>query len=191
MKTLIFGFIGLVTFNLINPAQAATMARVKTDRIESRQAAPGYSSTQTYTGSVMSTNRDGVGLASGLGVTFGFPALTGMFEVGPKGAIQVLLGIPATSPFSIGVGGLYKHTVHEGQGGGLHLGGGLGLGSVAGAFSFAISGVGGFHFGVPGAPRIHVNLDGGITLTVINNATNVAIAPLSPALGVSVIYFFN
>ncbi len=196
MKKLNIILIGLLSFSFLTTqtATAGTKARVKTDRMEySQGAAP---STSSYSsGSFMNTNRDGIGFSTGQVVTFGFSSLTGFFEVGPKGSVQVFFTIPTTAPFSIAVGGLYKHTVLEGQGGGLHLGGGFGFGSInlgTGAnFGVDIAGIAGFHFGVPGAPRIQVNLDGGVSLQIINNSTNFAMAPLSPALGASVIYFFN
>ncbi len=130
----------------------------------------------------------------------GFGSITGLCKWDRLDAIQTFLTIPRTSPFNIAASVLYKRTVLESEGAGFHLGGGLGLGSANGGtggnFIMNMSAIAGFHFPVPGASQIMVHIDGGPNFTLYNigsgaastTQTNFQMTPLSPALGLSIVY---
>ncbi len=105
-------------------------------------------------------------------------------------ALQGYFGILATSPFTFGVGALYKHTVAGGNYAGLHLGGGLGLGTVQGVFNLNIDAVVGFHFFLPSLKNILVNVDFGPSLNILDGATNFKVGGLGTILGLSIHYIF-
>lgn len=127
--------------------------------------------------------------------------LTGIFNFNSLDALQLFLAIPQTSPaFNLGGAVFYKRTIAESQNAGFHLGGGVGLADVSqsgvtGAnFGMNFTVLAGFHFQLPSIPHIVVHLDGGPSFSFYNTSptskTNFTLTPLSPALGLSILYFF-
>ena len=137
-------------------------------------------------------------------------SLTGIIHLTNVDMIQLLAGITGTTGgFGFGVGGLYKRTVIGNQSAGFHLGGGFGIGTVAGAggavngsstsFAMSIAAVIGAHFEIPGT-QIALHFDGGPDFTLVSvsgtngigggTTTNFAMGPLSSLLGATVVYAF-
>jgi hypothetical protein len=159
------------------------------------------------------------GVTVDLGVSSIFPvsiingstggSLTAIIHVTNLDMIQILAGVTGTtSGFGFGVGGQYKRTVLGNQSAGFHLGGGIGLGTAAGAggvngsstnFAMDIVALVGAHFDVPGT-QIAFHLDGGpvfalVSISGVNGiggstSTSFAMGPLSGLLGASVVYAF-
>ncbi|MCM2277055.1 MAG: hypothetical protein NDJ89_03150 [Oligoflexia bacterium] len=160
-----------------------------------------------------SSTKTGLGLASAEAFTGASSSLVALIRFDEKDAIQAYLSLPSTSPFTFSVGGIYKHTVTETpQGAGLHLGGGLSLGTfsktgVAGidvsdlisaaggtgigsstGFALRLSGVAGLHFPLAVASKVMVHLDGGPTFSLLDGNAGFEIGAHSMLLGVSVVY---
>src|SRR4051794_28881226 len=108
----------------------------------------GYATTQsqiTYSQAQANSERESTGryskkLLSGVGLSTinvmpfvsigGFASntsITALRVCSDVNLFQFLVSIPQTSPFNLGVMGLYKRVILESQYAGLHLGGGLGL----------------------------------------------------------------
>lgn len=157
----------------------------------SRAAATTYS---TYTPAATPT-RIGLGLATSEKITGSPTALTAMFDLRGDNWIQTYFSLPSTSPFQFGIAGLFKHTILETMNAGIHIGGGLGIGTLPNGegghnFALAIDGVVGVHFAFPGASALRIDLDAGPSFQIVDGNTNFSIGALSPALGLSVLYFF-
>jgi hypothetical protein len=156
------------------------------------------SSAPTYAGS--SGGKFGLGYAAtgiggGTAGVLGTSAVTGLFNLSSGDMIQVLFAVPSTvGDLSLGVGGVYKHSISEHQGAGFHLGGGLALGTIAGDFAISMAAIAGLRFSVPGTSAIQIHLDGGPSFSLIstspNSQSSFAISALSTALGLSVFYIF-
>lgn len=155
------------------------------------------------------------GMNFGLGVSSIDPiggaggSLTGILAFTQLDALQILASIPGTAgSFRFGVGGIYKRTIVGNQGAGLHLGGGLGLGSTTSAaaggdtdFAMNILGNIGVHY-APGGSDIVFHLDGGPVFGLQKTTTTAAgvststtttdfrVGQLSSILGASVVYMF-
>ena len=121
-------------------------------------------------------------------------ALVAQFDFSSANSVQAFAGIGGTSPFSFGLGGLFKRTIKTFSLGGFHLGGGLGLGSgqtlKGSAFFFSVAAIGGFHFSLPGVDRIQISVDAGPVLNVLDGTANLTLGGLSSALGLSLVYLF-
>lgn len=148
---------------------------------------------------VSETKRFGLGFATLQSVIPGSSAglIAGVVEFDKLNSITLLLSLPTTSPFALGVGGLYKHTVSGSQAAGFHVGGGIGIGNITALntsyLGFGLNILGGFHFEVPGAPQVSVSFDGGPSFNLIASTpsqTNFQVSAFSPALGASIIYLF-
>jgi|GEM_PF-5129997 len=141
---------------------------------------------------VTGPTRFAVGFATVSGFGGANGAISFWYELNPWNSIQGLAAIGGTTPFEVGVGGLYRHTVTGGTSEGLHLGGGALLGSVnAGGSQFfmRMSGLVGAHLTFPGLSRLQLSFDGGVHFDLLNNTFDIRVEPLSPALGFSVHYF--
>ena len=119
-------------------------------------------------------------------------SLVGQFELGHQNALLVHLGLDSTSPVDFGMGVLLRHDFMDGPVG-LHAGGGVGFGAVAGSTAtnsvfFNVVGLGGVHFRMPGAVPIEVLLDGGAIFSAASSGINLKIGALSSQLGISVLY---
>ena len=148
------------------------------------------------------SRRGGSGSGFSLGISTVEPAgtgngtsVTGLFNFTAVDSLQVLFAIPTTTGnFNIFGSGLYKRTILGNKQAGLHVGGGVGAGAVAGNFSFLVAALGGFHFDVPNLPQVSVHLDAGpafqFTDTSPSTTTNFRVSALSSALGLSVFYNF-
>jgi len=91
-------------------------------------------------------------------------ALTGLFSVTRKGAIQGFFMSPSSDPNTYSIGALYKHVVSGSTKRGFHVGGGLGIGDYADDLSFFhIMANAGFRFTIQ--KRIQIHVDGGLTIT--------------------------
>jgi hypothetical protein len=137
----------------------------------------------------------GVGLAAVEALTSSSTALTATYQLNPTDLVQGFFALDSTSPIGrFNVAGLYKHSVHEAELAGFHVGAGLGAGNYqttkGGVFGFALAAVGGIHLAIPGISHVKIHLDGGPVFTMIDNETNLSIKALSPALGLSVFYQF-
>ena len=125
----------------------------------------------------------------------GVPTLTAVFDISSQEMVQVFLGVGGTSGvFQIGLGGLFKHTVTGSKALGLHIGGGFayanisnGVGGSNSAITFA--GVAGVHARFPGLERLALHFDAGPEVTIANSVTNFTLGALSPALGLSIVYY--
>jgi hypothetical protein len=174
-----------------------------TEQIETHQAASSHSGGTTFD----------LGLSSITpvpvinGATGG--SLTGIIHLTSLDMVQLLAGVTGTSGgFGFGVGGIYKRTVMGNQSAGFHIGGGLGVGTAAGAggangsstnFAMNIVAVVGAHFEIPGT-QIALHFDGGPTFSLVSisgvngvggsTQTSFSMAPLSNLLGASVVYAF-
>src|SRR4051794_35726578 len=97
----------------------------------------------------------------------GGPAFSALFELDPRSSVQAFFSINSTSPFLFGMAGVYKHTMIEHQSAGLHIGGGLGLGTGLNpdpleggksAFAFRLAGLAGLHLPFPGLTNVMLHL---------------------------------
>jgi hypothetical protein len=131
-------------------------------------------------------------------------SMTGILGFTDLDALQLFVGIPATTgAFQFGVGALYKRTVVGNSGAGLHVGGGMGIGTnspVAGTSSFClnIDGVVGVHYALANS-NLAFHFDGGPVFTIqsvpnglagSSTVTSFGLGALSTLLGASVVYMF-
>jgi hypothetical protein len=192
-------------------AEARTTKRTTTnnntttsEQIETHQAASSHSGGTTFDMGVSSISA--IPVPNGTG-----GSLTGIIHLTNLDMIQLLAGVTGTTGgFGFGVGGLYKRTVMGNQSAGFDLGGGFGIGTVAGAggaaavgsstsFAFSITAVIGAHFEIPGTP-IALHFNGGPAFSLVSisgtngiggaTVTNFAMGPLSSFLGSSIVYTF-
>jgi len=137
--------------------------------------------------------RQGFGFASFSNLGGSSTALSTWLDLDSGISIQGLFAIGSTSPFEFGIGGMVRKIMHGNEETGLHLGGGLHLGtsSITGSSKFYISvvPVGGFHFLFPGTKSIGFSFDGGPVFEVRNSTFNFSTVALSPLLGLSIHYF--
>lgn len=137
---------------------------------------------------------------TGLGHT-----VSALIELNDKAAIQALFGIHGTGTFAFTLGGLYKHTVAGNRNTGLHVGGGLVLGTVGGVanianiaalagggggsqFAISILPAGGLHFTFPGLDKIVISFDAGLSVNIVGGSADFKIGPYSTLGGLSVHY---
>lgn len=120
-------------------------------------------------------------------------SLTATLGFGNRDALVIHFGIPGSSPLQFAVGGVYKHTIHQEEMTGFHVGAGLAMGMATSVTNTATSdffatiiGVAGIHFQFKELPKILFNLDAGPSLMVGSGRNNFRVGVLS--LGVS--YFF-
>lgn len=183
-----------------NAMAESSSTRLQPGRGTIRPSAP-MTDTVTSTQSAASTGEYGLGmgLSTARNLTFTETALTGWMDLGDGNAIQAFAALGGIDPFVFGVGGLFKRTVLGSEQSGLHLGGGLGIGTVAGVgatggatsnFAFALNGIAGFHFIVPNTERMLISLDGGPAMTIIDDNIDVTMGAIGSLLGLSVIYLF-
>ncbi len=134
----------------------------------------------------------GLGISSGsTSVVYLDAAPSLWLNMGRRQALQIYMGVKQTSPgLTFGVGGTYKYTLSGNAHSGLHVGGGLGLGTVIDSFFVNFSGVGGIHMFIPGLDHILFNFDAGLTLSVIGGKVQFFASGFSPILGLSVHYLF-
>lgn len=115
-------------------------------------------------GAIFESERS-MGFSRGVSMTFG---------AGEKGAIQTYFSIPTTSPFNFGMGGNYKYTLTGMQTMGMHVGGGIGLGSSnsgnGGKFFFMFNGIAGIHFALPGTKDVLFHVDAGPSFLINDGA---------------------
>lgn len=127
-------------------------------------------------------------------------SLTAVLGFTKLDAIQAFVAIPGTvQTFQFGVGALFKHTVFQAANSGVHLGGGLGLGTN-GEFSANILGVVGLHYAIGGS-NIVLHVDGGPVFTIqkvkgggtdggSSSQTSFGVGALSSLIGASLVYMF-
>ncbi len=130
----------------------------------------------------------GVSTLESIGFVEGSLAVS--LPLGAVDSLQLFFTIPRTSPsLNFSAMGLYKRTMLDHGSSGLHLGGGVGLGVLGGAFGFNVTALGGIHFDVPGISRLKVHFDAGPNLSWVSGAgTNLTVGALSPVLGLSLFY---
>lgn len=95
------------------------------------------------------------------------PAISALFGLSDKLALQTYLGLSSTTPFAFGGGAMIKYTVVGDNSKGLHMGGGLGLGvtSAAELFYIGFGGNVGFHFSI--VESVMIAVDGGVAVRVV------------------------
>ena len=194
LQSLLSVFLGLTFF-----AASSSEAREQTHTTRYSQSAPDEDSSPAaryiYGLGLSTVNVTAFTNIPGFGNS---TSITGIMSFTRYDMVHVFFSIPQTSPFNIGAMGLYKRILMESQYGGLHVGGGLGLGvfntGIEANFAMNISAVAGIHFRLPSLPQLEAHLDGGPTFYVVNtspqSSSNFQIAALSPALGLSVLYRF-
>ncbi len=101
-----------------------------------------------------------------------------------------MFAVQNTSPFTFNIGGLYKHKLSHGGNSGFHVGGGLGLGTVASTFGFSVAGVAGIHYNLPGTTDLVLHVDAGPVLTIIDGSATFALSPFSGIFGATLVYMF-
>ena len=181
---MIFGFL---TFALVNVADV---------HAREHKAAHVESATTDSSPTMSGDHSLGVGLTTiGTSLSTGWSAAPSvMFDLSATDAIQAYLSIPTTSGnFNFLVGGLYKHTLSESQGTGIHIGGGAGVGTLAGNFTFKADGIFGFHFPLTGNRHLVADVDAGPSFILVSSTPTISsfsIAGFSPLLGLSLHYFF-
>ncbi|MCC7440022.1 MAG: hypothetical protein IT285_00215 [Bdellovibrionales bacterium] len=152
--------------------------------------------------SSVSNSRTGLGLSAAT-VLVNATALSSIHLIDDKNAVQTYFAIGTSSPFGFGLGGMYKHTVAGDRKAGLHIGGGLGLGtagSTAAAQAFGIGGNSsvfyltfggnaGVHFSVTREDNVLISVDGGVILNIVDGNASFGIRGFSDdTLGLSVHY---
>ncbi len=162
-------------------------------------SAPPARAAETELGNTHSTTSSKI---FSLGITsLGGGAISGMMDMGAHQTVQAYLGIPGTSgAFRSVLGGLYRITLTGPRAHGLHVGGGMELGTT-GVPKYSTSGVSystaffinllpavGIHFSFPGLEALTFSLDGGPQLRITDGSANFLIGPLSGLLGASVHY---
>src|SRR5688572_13572771 len=85
--------------------------------------------TQASAAAPAASTRWGLGLSSSTGI-IGMSSVSSIHLLDDQNAIQTYFGVSGSAPFIFGMGGIYKNTVSGGRKGGLHIGGGLGLGTT-------------------------------------------------------------
>jgi hypothetical protein len=146
-----------------------------------------------------SSHKRGLGFSSINQLSGADTVVTGVLQLNPADLVQVFAGVPQTrGGFQFTLGGLYKHTIIGTQSAGIHLGGGMAVGSL-GAFAFSLAGVGGIHVAFPGVSQLMLHVDGGPRFSFIDNngaaaggpsKTDLNLGAFSSILGLSVIYMF-
>lgn len=177
-------------------ARASKNIPSNSDSIETRASAAERSTSRvSFSGGVSSIS------AVPGSILFLGGSLTGILQITHLDAIQLFLGIGATSPgFSFGVGGVYKRTLMGGESAGFHLGGGFGLGTLGQAsgtgsatdFTMTIPAVVGVHFKVPNT-GVAFHFDGGAAFSLLaatSTDVNFSVGQLSRLMGASVVYEF-
>jgi hypothetical protein len=191
----------LATLLLATSAQAEINVQPRRESVRPVPMTDRVTSTQSASDTASEASSDyvyGVGFATANHLTFTDTSVTGWLELGDGNAIQAFAALGGVDPFAFGIGGLFKRTVIGTQASGVHFGGGVGIGTTAGGgtssansnFTFALSGVAGFHFIVPNTERILINLDGGPTMTIVDDDVDFTVGALSPVLGLSVLFLF-
>jgi hypothetical protein len=140
----------------------------------------------------------GSGTVGGAGFA---PALDVWLDLPGKHSVQFLAGIQSSSPFTFGVGGVYRYDVLGDHAVGAHLGLGFNLGTTAGAVNAIAGGaasstfflnifpVAGFHFDLGGMlSNIRLSFDGGPVFAVTPNF-QFSLGPNSVILGGAINYF--
>jgi hypothetical protein len=138
-----------------------------------------------------------IGLSTINMADFDSGSVTALLNIEDTHFLQLFLAMPRTSALNLGEMLLYKGTVLRSENAGVHVGGGAGMANVnhsAGSiFSLNLILLGGFHFSVPGLPRIQAHLDGGFNFYVLNTTPasqkQLSFAPLSSSLGLSIVYY--
>ncbi|MGZ3688706.1 MAG: hypothetical protein ACXWP5_14610 [Bdellovibrionota bacterium] len=186
MKTLLISTLAVLF--VISPASAA----------QKEHSATHYASPSSDEESSL---KWGLGLATPHPCSVLTPAITGMIDIGAGNVVQMFFGVGGTSPFSMGAGGAFKHTILGHDNLGLHVGGGFGLGALPGGlgsvFAADIAGLAGFHAELPGLAHIQFQFDAGPQFLVTSGGIaatgagfNFSLGPVSAALGLSVLYIF-
>jgi opacity protein-like surface antigen len=114
------------------------------------------------------------------------PALSGIWHMDTENSLQFLAVIPNTSPFHWGVGGLFKHNLRGDNTAGLHVGGGVGLGTNNSAFYVSIAPVVGVHFEV--ANNIQISVDATPVLAIVDGDATFRLGGISSLLGLGIHY---
>jgi hypothetical protein len=130
--------------------------------------------------------------------SFGTGSISAILKLSDLDLFQAFVSVPQTSSFNIGGMILYKRTIFSSLNSGFHVGGGSGVATVnngAGAiFALNVIAVGGFHFSLPAIPHIEFHLDGGANFYLLNTIPDaqrqLQVASLTPALGLSILYYF-
>lgn len=146
----------------------------------------------TRTTTVEQTFPWGFGVATAPAVTETTTAVTAYIHLDERQVVQAYFGIERTNPFNFGVGALYKRIVAGNQAGGLHIGGGGGVGSRAtpSTFFFRLTGVAGIHFELPGIRNVLIQADAGPSFLASSGNNSFSVGALSPLLGLSLVYLF-
>jgi len=121
------------------------------------------------------------------------PALSVLMGFSEKFAVQTYASILSTSPFNCGFGANAKYSVIGNVNKGVHLGGGVGLGTTQSvtsnsAFFIDFNAGGGLHF--PFVENVMFSLDAGMSVMVTSSGgtTQLVLGGASPALGLSILY---
>lgn len=127
------------------------------------------------------------------------PAISGWIHFDPKNSLQIVWGVNGTSPFTFGMGGVFRHAVVLNGGAAFHVGVGMNVGTVRAtaaalatgsttSFFFNLFPLMGFRLGLGNAP-IELSFDGGPILALTPTA-DFGFSPLSAIGGASIHFFF-
>ncbi len=187
----------LVLLSLTLTLSAATSFAAEKKKESASAPAVSYSE-----GGSAGSSRWGAGVSTYSAAAIG-PSAVAMIDMDGVNMIQLMFSVQSTSSFQFDVGGLYKHKLTHGGNSGFHVGGGVGLGTAGSTttvtgttvttgsdFTFAIAGVAGIHYNLPGTTDLILHLDAGPILTINNGNAQFQITPLSAILGATIVYMF-
>jgi len=195
MKKQLVVIAGILSFVTLTPSVRAEESKTTTKKHVTREQVRSTQSAPTRTVPVSGPTRTGVGITAG-GTFIGTSGLSTYHIFDDANALQTYFGIAGVNGvFRFGMGGQYKHTVAGSQRAGLHIGGGLGLGTTAGGgvagsvFFIEFTGNVGIHFTVGHDDNVLISVDACPGISIVNGAADFAIkSPTDDTLGLSVHY---
>ncbi|HLE01097.1 MAG TPA: hypothetical protein VJB59_12610 [Bdellovibrionota bacterium] len=203
------------TIVLLSVFSSASIAEARDKKAKIPESAPVTLTDRSESGRP-APRRMAVGISSSDVVTGSATSLAGILELDSQNLIHGYFSLPSTSPFQFSLAGLYKHNVAGSSSVGLHIGGGLGLGSTSEgvaaanaaaaaaaalggvaapatsdtAFFFQLMGVAGIHLPFPGVSNMMIHFDAGPALHIQSNLNDFGIGAFGSLLGASVFYYF-
>ncbi|HTL12439.1 MAG TPA: hypothetical protein VL588_08115 [Bdellovibrionota bacterium] len=195
MKKQLIVIAGIIGLLALAPAVRAEETKPAKKKNATREQIHSTQSASTHTVPTAGNTRTGIGITAG-GTFIGTSGVSTYHIFDEANALQTYFGIAGVNGvFRFGMGAQYKHTVAGSQRAGLHIGGGLGLGTTAGAaaagsvFFIEFTGNVGIHFTVGHDDNVLISVDAGPGISIVNGAADFAIkSPTDDTLGLSVHY---